>query len=375
MPDIDVTVIMPIYNTEDFLDQAISSARENNRCNLEILCINDGSTDGSLEIMRGHAALDDRVRVIDKENQGYGATMNRGLDEARGRYIAILEPDDYVRPHMYDKMFEIASAHLWPDMVKTPYIRIWMAGTPKEQEFNCSYYGRIKPVGEVFTLKDCPRLIQHHPSIWSAIYRRDFLNERQIRFMEVPGAGWVDNPFLIETCAQAESIVYYDTPYYCYREDLPGSSSATRNLTLPFERWHNMADVLERLNVTDEGILQSFYVIGFRYAGGLIEQVGLENEELTGLIVNMFRRMDPNIVANITTLSGGFKKTYFRLTGYDPVPFDDKPYVKGLADEFVYSAKTNGIQFALTRLYVYGRRFGVERGIGPRPTATKSASI
>lgn len=375
MADIDVTVIMPTYNTEKYLDQAISSARDNDRCSLEILCVNDGSTDGSLEIMRKHEAEDPRVRVIDKPNQGYGASMNRGISEARGRYIAILEPDDYVMPHMYDKLTEVASAHLWPDMVKTPYWRVWMPGTPQEHLYHCSYYQRIKPVGQRMTLADCPRIIQHHPSIWSAIYRREFLNEKGIRFMEVPGAGWVDNPFLIETCVQAESIVYYDTPFYCYREDLPGSSSMLRNKELPFTRWNNMADIMERLGVTDDGILQSFYVIGFRYAGGLIEEAGLEDPESVELIRQMFLRMDPERVARIQTLSGGFKKTYFRLTEREPVPFSDLPYIKGLVNEFEYSARTNGLGFAFTRLGIFARRFGVERGIGPKPTATKSASI
>lgn len=375
MCDIDISVIMPTYNTEAYLDQAISSARANDRCTLEILCVNDGSTDGSLEIMRRHEAEDPRVRIIDKENQGYGASMNRGIDEARGRYIAILEPDDYVLPHMYDKLTEVASAHLWPDMVKTPYWRVWMPGTDKEHLYLCSYAHRIKPEGQRITLKDCPRIIQHHPSIWSAIYRRDFLIEKEIRFMEVPGAGWVDNPFLIDTCVQAESIVYYDEAYYCYREDLPGSSSAMRNLELPFERWHNMADELERLGVTDDGILQAFYVIGFRYAGALIEAVGLEDQKYVDLIAQMFRRMDPERVTRIENLSGGFKKTYFRLASVEPIPFDDKPYLKALADEFVYSVKLNGWSFALSRLAIYGRRFGVERGIMARPTATKSASI
>ena len=184
--DIDVSVIVPCYNTERFLDQALSTAEMNDSCRLEIIAVNDGSTDGSLAIMREHAARDPRVRVIDKENSGYGANMNRGIREARGTYIGILEPDDYLRPHMFDTLFAAARRHNLPDMVKSPYIRVWMPTTPQEHLYNCSYYHRIKPVDQPFTLKDCPRLIQHHPSIWSAIYRKGFLEESGITFMEVP---------------------------------------------------------------------------------------------------------------------------------------------------------------------------------------------
>lgn len=372
--DIDVSVIVPCYNTERFLDQALSTAEMNDSCRLEIIAVNDGSTDGSLAIMREHAARDPRVRVIDKENSGYGANMNRGIREARGTYIGILEPDDYLRPHMFDTLFAAARRHNLPDMVKSPYIRVWMPTTPQEHLYNCSYYHRIKPVDQPFTLKDCPRLIQHHPSIWSAIYRKGFLEENDITFMEVPGAGWVDNPFLIQTCVLAKSIVYIDEPFYCYREDLPGSSSVLRKAGLSFERWNNMADLIERYGVTDRGILESFYVIGFRYAGGAIADFGLDEPQVREWVTQIFRRMDPTIVAGIVTLSGSFKKTYFELTGYDPVKFSDLPYVGSLVNEFFYSWDINGPSFALSRLGLFARRRAAEKGLA-KPTSTRSASI
>ncbi|WP_289458601.1 hypothetical protein, partial [Klebsiella pneumoniae] len=86
---------------------------------------------------------------------------------------------------------------------------------------------------------------------------RGFLDEKGIRFMEVPGAGWVDNPFLIETLCQADTIVYKEQPYYHYREDLPGSSSVLRKARLSFDRWNQMMDIIERLGVTDDGILKA----------------------------------------------------------------------------------------------------------------------
>ena len=150
--EVDVTVIIPCYNTERFLDQALSSAEQNARCRLEILVLNDGSTDESLAIMRAHEARDPRVRVIDKANQGYGATINRGIDEARGVYVAILEPDDWVQPHMYDDLFAYArSFPQLPDIVKSPYWRVWMPTTTRERLLHCSYYRRVDPPHQPFT--------------------------------------------------------------------------------------------------------------------------------------------------------------------------------------------------------------------------------
>lgn len=365
MDSIDVSVVIPCYNTEKFLDQALSSAEQNDRINLEIIVLNDGSTDGSLEIMRAHEAADPRVRVIDKENQGYGASVNRGFKEARGTYLAILEPDDWVAPHMYDDLFEYGKsfAPVEPDIIKSPYTRVVFPETKDQYFCNCSYYKRVDPGFQPFTLADAPHLIQHHPSIWSAIYRKAFLEEKGIRFMEVPGAGWVDNPFLIETLCQASSIVYKEQPYYHYREDLPGSSSVLKKARLCFDRWNDMADILERLNVTDDEILKAFYVIGFRYVGGSFADFGDDNPDIKAWSAELFRRMDPERVVRIKNLSGHSKKLYFELSGYEPIPYSNNEYLGELVNEFFYSIRTNGVGFALGRVFWYGKQKATEAGI------------
>lgn len=376
MSDVDVSVVIPCYNVEQYLDQAITSAEQNDRIRLEIICVNDGSPDGSLAIMREHERRDPRVRVIDKPNGGYGNSMNRGFDEARGTYVAILEPDDWVEPHMYDDLFEFGmsfSLETPPDIIKTPYTRIWMPGTRKEHRYNCSYYMRTAPEVQPFTLKDAPRLIQHHPSIWSAIYRKEFLDENGIRFMEVPGAGWVDNPFLIETLCQAKAIVYKEQPYYNYREDLPTSSSARRTTTLPVERWHNMADVLDRLGVDDPGIRTSFGVIAFRYAGGLIDAGALEDPETKQLMASMFERMGRDQILAIPNVAPDFKRLALELIGEEVPEIDNTSYRDALVNEFFYTVKTNGIAFGFERFKLF-----VEQKLSfskANPNRTRSASI
>lgn len=358
--DVDVSVIVPCYNTQRFLDQALTSAEQNSRCSLEIIVLNDGSTDDSLRIMREHAARDKRVRIIDKHNQGYGATVNRGIDEARGTYVAILEPDDWVLPHMYDDL--LSYAHCFggtdelPDIVKTPYWRVWMPTTPRERMLHCSYYHRIEPDHQPFTLSECPRLVQHHPSIWSALYKTSFLRELGIRMKEVPGAGWVDNPFLFETMCQARSIVYMDVPYYCYREDLPGSSSATRVLKLSLERWHDMADVVDRLCPDDDGIRHALTVIGFRYTGEAIGRGALNDEELRPMLASVFKRMRPEDILALENVSPQLRRLSFELAEREVPSISGMGYAKALVDEFGYSISTNGAGFALVRTGVYLER-------------------
>ncbi|MCH3948876.1 MAG: glycosyltransferase [Olsenella sp.] len=127
-----VSVVVPTYNVERYLDQCLTSIQMQPFANVEVICVNDGSTDGSLGIMQEHAARDPRVRVIDKPNAGYGAACNAGIDGATGDYVAIVEPDDYLTGNMFGDLLDFAdSLDGGPvDIVKSSYWRIFNSGTP-----------------------------------------------------------------------------------------------------------------------------------------------------------------------------------------------------------------------------------------------------
>lgn len=341
-----ISVIVPTYNTEKFLDQALDSIEAQTYRNLEIICINDGSTDSSPDIMREHAARDARIRVIDKENGGYGAGCNRGIDEAHGTWISIVEPDDWIEPTMYEDM--IAYAATFPDQVdiiKTAYWRIWMPDTPQQRKLNCSYKNRIHPPKQPFAIADAAHLLCHHPSIWSAIYRKDFLTDHGIRFREFPGAGWADNPFLVETLCQTDRIIYLDRAYYCYREETPEKSIAfaKKNTLLPIDRWNDMMDVLERLGVTDERILRAHNSRGFTYLSGIIEVVDLTHPEVKEAATQMFSRMDADLVFSDPEISPGCKRLFAELRGIPCPPIDTFAYVRGLIGQGLYNLKNTGV--------------------------------
>lgn len=362
-----ISVILPIYNTERYLDQCLTSVETQSYRNLEILCINDGSTDGSLEIMQMHALHDDRIRIIDKQNQGYGASCNRGIDEARGDYISIVEPDDWVESHMYEDMIDFAASFADGkpiDIVKTPYWRIWFPDTSKQQKLNCAYKDRIHPTHQPFALRDVPHLLHHHPSIWSAIYRKQYLIDKGIRFREFPGAGWADNPFLIETLCQTDRIIYLDQPYYCYREDTPEklAAFAHRSTLLPLERWNDMMDVLDRLGVDDPEIRKAIYCRGFTYLSGVIEEVDLTHEEVRKAATAMFERMNPQYVFENEHVSPGCKRMFAELRGLPRPKINKLQYVGELVSAGIYNLRNTGIRnaFYATTNYLkkYKRRTG-----------------
>ena len=361
-----VSVIVPVYNVERYLDQALESIERQTLRNMEIICVNDGSTDGSLAIMERHASRDERIRIVNKPNGGYGSACNRGMEEARGTWIAIVEPDDWIDAAMYEDMIVFANSfETQLDIVKTPYWRVIDPDTPEQHLFNCSYKGRIRPVHQPFSLADSgtEHLLIHHPSIWSALYHSRFLSEKNIRFKEIPGAGWADNPFLVETLCQASAIAYLDRAYYYYREDLPGSSSVLRKARLSFDRWNQMLDIIERLGITDDGILKAFYVIGFRYVGGGFADFGDDNPDIKDWAAEIFRRMDPERVVRIANLSGYSKKQFFELSGFDPLPYSNLAYYGELIKEFIYSTSTNGIGFGFKRIGLYARQVATQKGL------------
>ncbi len=344
-----VSIIVPIYNAGPYLEQCLDSIVGQTHKDLEIILLNDGSTDDSLTTMRRYAENDGRIKVIDKQNQGYGATCNRGLTEATGTWVSIVEPDDWIEPGMYADMLAFAAKFADEgtplDIVKTPYWRIWMPDTKQQRKLNCSYKDRIHPPKQPFAIADAAHLLCHHPSIWSAIYRKSFLDERNIRFKEIPGAGWADNPFLVETLCQTDRIGYFDTAYYCYREETPEKSKnfAHSNTLLPLERWNDMMDVLERLDITDERILRAHNSRGFTYLSGIIEEVDLTHDDVRETAKHMFERMDADLVFSDNEVSPGMKRLYAGLRGIPCPRINPLPHMKGLVGQGVYNLKNTGV--------------------------------
>ncbi|MDO4182770.1 MAG: glycosyltransferase [Coriobacteriia bacterium] len=342
-----VSVVVPTYNTAPFLDQALNSISNQTYKNLEILCINDGSTDNSLDIMKAHAKDDPRIRIVDKQNEGYGASCNRGIAESHGDWIAILEPDDWILPTMYEDMLEFASGFEETiDIIKTPYWRYYMPDTKQEQQLPCSYKDLIRPAQQPFVITDAIHLFHHHPSIWSALYRKDFLTEHDIHFLPIPGAGWADNPFLAETMLQAKNIIYLDQAYYCYREE-----TADKNINfhknspmVPFDRWNDMMDVIERLGVTDERILCAHYSRGFMYMGGVLEQHSADDPEIRAQIERMFNRMDPALVFEYPYIAPNTIRLFAEVRGIENPPQHRLRYTKNLVSQGAFNLRHYGMK-------------------------------
>ena len=223
-----VSVVVPVYNVEQYLEEALRSLVRQTLHDIEIVVVNDGSTDGSLEIIRRFMENDSRIVLIDKENGGYGKAMNIGLDRATGEYIGILEPDDYVPLDMYEDLYEAAHAHDL-DLVKADFYRF----TTDDETGNMQlFYNHLDKDGthynQVLDPSQDPSLTKFIMNTWSGIYKKSFLDEHGIRHHETPGAAFQDNGFFWLTFVYARRAMFIDRPYYRNRRDNPNSSVNSR---------------------------------------------------------------------------------------------------------------------------------------------------
>ncbi len=189
---------------------------------LEIICVNDGSTDGSVKILRDFSKRDDRLILIDKKNAGYGHSVNLGIRIARGEYIGIVEPDDFLRLEMLEELYGIAS-EMQLDVVKADFDIV--RGPDGKRTYSrqriCKNYDLYH---QVINAEIEPDIFQASLFTWAGIYRRKFLIENGIWHHESPGASFQDNGFWFQVFVKARSIYFTDKPYYCLRRDNPDSS-------------------------------------------------------------------------------------------------------------------------------------------------------
>lgn len=348
-----VSVVIPVYNAERTLDACLVSIEAQTHRDLEIVCVNDGSTDGSARVMRAHAASDPRIVIVDKPNEGYGASCNRGIDISRGAWVAIVEPDDTLEPTCYEDLLSCAEEHggeAGVDVVRAAYWRVFPDEDGQgERRVSCPYHGRVRPRHQPFAVGEGVELLRHHPAVWAGMYRREYLSEQGIRFVEVPGAGWADNPFLVETLCRTDRIAYTDARVYDYRErNLDEAESfAGRSPLTPLERWNDMMDAAQRAGEKDARVLGALALRGVNYALITVQGAGLDAPGVRELVTSSMGRLDADAVLKDPTISPSGKRLFAEVRGL-PEPRGGKAgYLAHLAGEALYRVRENGLGFAL----------------------------
>jgi len=222
---IKVSIIMPSLNVAPYIRECIESAINQTMKDIEIICVDAGSTDGTLEILQEYATRDNRITIINSPVKSYGYQMNLGLDRAQGQYFAILETDDWMKPFMLEELYEYAESN-YLDFVKSD--RSSFVGDGDKREF--TYLAAFGPMelrnnyGKVLNPQVDRVAFMAHNLTQPGLYKLSFIKGNKIRYHETPGASYQDNGFWFLSMCHAKRIMIIEKDYYQLRRDNPNSS-------------------------------------------------------------------------------------------------------------------------------------------------------
>lgn len=217
-----LSVVIPVCNVEKYLAECLDSALGQTLDDMELVCVDDGSTDSSALILDAYAQKDSRVRVLHKANAGFGHTMNCGLRMARGKYVAFLESDDFIVRDAYAELVARAE-ECGADIVKGDYFEV--RGEREAYQMRpCRMMGRVDLYNQNLCPRDVPYLFYVPMMNPMGVFRGEFLRQNAILHNETPGASFQDMGFWFQAFCLAKSVHYMDRPFYCYRKDNPNSS-------------------------------------------------------------------------------------------------------------------------------------------------------
>ena len=226
-----VSIVMPTYNVEKYFRQCIESVINQTLVDIEIIPVDDGSPDNCGAIMDEYAAKDSRIKPIHQENGGYGKAVNAGIEAATGEYIGIVETDDYIDPRMYEVLYNQAKK-LDADVCKAGFCKYnSYAKTPAKM--NKKWQDEIQNIEEypndrAFKISEFPRLFMFHASIWSNIYKSEFLKEKNIAINGTRSASYQDFPFMAEVMCKADRIAVVHEYLYNWRVEENQNSSTNQ---------------------------------------------------------------------------------------------------------------------------------------------------
>ena len=262
MNTIKVSIIIPIYNVEQYLKQCLDSVVNQTLKEIEIICVNDGSPDNCGQIIDEYAQKDKRIIAVHKKNGGYASAINIGIEKAQGEYIGIVESDDWIAEEMYEKLYTKANK-LNSDITKCAFYYVSDSKNMKMHISNwvVSIANQFKTN---FTLEECPDLIGHFASIWSAIYKKDLLKDNNIKIDESIRP-YEDLPFVAAVYSKAKSISIIPEGLLFYRQDALGSSTnAVKKTILNYitQRQNNREILIKNQKFSKE-IMEKYWKVAY----------------------------------------------------------------------------------------------------------------
>lgn len=276
-----VSLIIPVYNSGLYLDELFRSLFSQTYENLEIICINDGSRDNSLELLRGYETLDKRVVVVDKPNSGAAATRNAGIERATGEYLCFVDSDDFIESNSIELLVNAAITN------QADAVVFDIDYYDDETKTFSPHFGAVSrysiPIGRPFKASEVKHFYKYVIGYTvNKLYRTDFLKGIDLRFPEI--GAHEDMPFTYIALSAADRIFYLGDTLYHYRRSREGSLSDGTN-----DQYHFMIQALVcfRTMLIDRGLWECNRLNYLNYA---VHMCLWKNNDIRYKLAKQFRR-------------------------------------------------------------------------------------
>ena len=252
MENIKVSVVMPVYNVQSCLDECLDTLERQTLKEIEIICVDDGSTDLSLEILREHSGKDPRIKVLTQHNSGAAVARNRGFEEVQGEYVIFLDSDDFYKEHMLKTAYDNAKKQNTDITVfrTNEYDTVKELYNPMEYTIKAEQL----PLNNPFTYHDIPDNIftVFVGWAWDKLYKTEFIRRENIKFQNLRTSN--DLFFVFSSLIKADGIYVIDEPLVYHRVSRGTSLSVTREKSWDcfYKALTALKEELERIGAYEE---------------------------------------------------------------------------------------------------------------------------
>lgn len=234
-----ISVIVPVYNVEKYLARCLDSIINQTLTDIEIICINDGSTDRSLEILKEFVQKEPRIKLIDQPNAGLSCARNAGMKVAQGEYIGFVDSDDWIDADFYEKLYAAAKKH--DADVACACIKTWRKFNRKNIMLRYKNEDVTSDIYRKFYLCDFPETC----NVWNRIYRTSKLTGNNLEFE--PGVYYEDVCFTTEVLIATDKLVTVPETYYNYERANVNSIVKVKSEKVKHDHEHVKKRMLELL--------------------------------------------------------------------------------------------------------------------------------
>lgn len=256
-----VSIIIPIYNTEKYIYECLNSLINQSYSHIEIIVVDDGSTDNSLCLLKELSAKDSRLKVFSQPNQGVSAARNLALSKATGTYVMFVDADDWIDPHTIEKCLQaIGDA----DVCFFAYVREFSNRSlpkllfPQTRHFTgeaCKQLQR-RMIGPIDQELANPGMLDSLGTIWGKLYRRDILDGTSFIDLKIIGTA-EDSLYNCNAFRKVQKAVYINKAFYHYRKFNSGAETKRYKPQLP-QQWNKLFEYM-KATVTDEISQKALY--------------------------------------------------------------------------------------------------------------------